>query len=387
MDSELKDLLENGKRYKCGEKTSPHKSWSKRAHSKWGRFFRRIFVLSIWGAIAFSLLLFVLFIQMPPLKTALSKQRKTSIVILDRNNNHIKTINDLYGLPIEVSDLPDHVWQSVVATEDKRFFYHFGIDPIGLSRAFFKNIFSGGIKQGGSTITQQVAKNIFLTRRKSFKRKFQELMVAFWLEAKFSKEQILSMYLNRVSLVSGKYGLNTASKELFNKEAKNLTIAEASTISAMLKAPSKYNPYRDSKASEKRTRLVLKNMYQQEYISGDQYAKALDSLKIIKPKKLRGIRYFTDFVVKNIRSRIGEIETDLIVKTTLDLSLHKKSNIHFGRVLTENKEKNVSQGAVLFMNKNGEILTMIGGKNYGESQFNRVVDAKRQPGSAFKPFV
>ncbi|MHA1540882.1 MAG: transglycosylase domain-containing protein [Alphaproteobacteria bacterium] len=387
MDLELKKLLENSKRYKCGFSKKSNSIKSKKNRGKYKKFFHLLLLISIWGGVAFSILLLILFFQMPPLKTALSKPRKTSIVILDRNNMHVRTINDLYGLPIEVENLPDHVWQAIVATEDKRFFYHFGIDPIGLLRAFFTNIFSGKVRQGGSTITQQVAKNIFLTPKRSIKRKIQELMVAFWLEARFSKKQILSMYLNRVSLVSGKYGLNTASKELFNKDAKKLSIAEASIISAMLKAPSKYHPYRDQVASEKRTRLILKNLYQQEYISGDDYAIALDSLKIIKPKKPKNIRYFTDFVLKNIISRIGKVESDLIVKTTLDLKLHQKSRLKLNEILDKNKDKNVSQGAIVFMNKKGEILTMIGGANYGKSQFNRAVDAKRQPGSAFKPFV
>lgn len=390
MDPELRKLLlsPHVKRYKCGPGHQVQKkSWSRRAHSRWGRNFRRLFVLGIWGMVAFSLLMFVLFIQMPPLKTALSTPRKASIVILDRNDTHIRTINDLYGLPVEVEDLPDHVWQAIIATEDKRFFSHMGIDPIGMLRAFLTNTFSGGIRQGGSTITQQVAKNIFLTRQKSVKRKLQELMVAFWLEAKFTKAQILSMYLNRVSLVSGKYGLNTAAKELFNKEAKELTIAEAAIISAMLKAPSRYHPYRDPAASEQRTRLILKNMYEQEYISGKEYATALDSLKVIKPQKTRGIRYFTDYIVREVRSRIGEIETDLVIKTTLDLSLHKKAQAELKKMLTTNTDKDVSQGAVLFMKTDGAILTMIGGRDYGESQFNRATDAKRQPGSSFKPFV
>ncbi|MBN2676416.1 MAG: PBP1A family penicillin-binding protein [Alphaproteobacteria bacterium] len=389
MDENLRKLLneEGLQRYRCGIKHLKKTPWRNRSKSRWGKYLRWVVVLGIWGTAGMSLLLFILFLQMPRLDTTLQKERKASIVIQDQSGQLIKTMNDIYGLPVEMKELPDYVWQAIVATEDRRFFYHFGIDPIGLMRAFVTNLFSAGIRQGGSTLTQQVAKNTFLSPERSMRRKLQELMVALWLEAKFTKEQILSMYLNRVSLVSGKYGINAASLEIFGKRARDLTIAESAIIAGMMKAPSKYHPFRYPEASEQRARLILKNMYDQKYIDGEQYAVALDSLKISKPQKEKSLRYFTDFVIRELRSHLGEIREDIIVRTTLNLDQQKQAEKVLRESLEENQDKDVSQGAVVILDFNGGVQALVGGKDYGQSQFNRATDARRQPGSSFKPFV
>jgi penicillin-binding protein 1A len=294
----------------------------------------------------------------------------------------------MYGETVSVERLPPHVWQAVVAIEDKRFFSHFGIDPRGLARAIWRNISSDGTIQGGSTITQQLAKNVFLSRRRSLARKIQEVMITAWLEGKFSKSQLLALYLNRVSLVGGKYGISTAAETLFGKPADKLDIPEAAIIAAMLKAPARYSPLSNPEASRARARIVLDQMLEQGFITKAQHAEAL-KYEYKRPRGGKsGSRYFIDYVMDELSSRTGELADDVTIHSTLDSRIQRTAeNVASGYVDKEGGKYGFGEVAAVVIDTGGGIVAMVGGRDYQESQFNRAHQMRRQPGSLFKPFV
>lgn len=303
----------------------------------------------------------------------------------------LASYGEVYGDYIEYKDLPKTLVQAVIATEDRRFFRHSGIDLVGIMRAMVVNLRAGRFVQGGSTITQQVAKNVFLTPERTMDRKVQEMMLAFWLEGRFTKEQILSIYLNRVYLGAGNYGVDAASRRYFNKSARDLNLMESAVLAGMLKAPSRYSPIASIEKAKKRGHQVLLNMVDADYISEKDVNTALAEFK--PPNAYRegdasGTRYFTDWIMDQLPLYVGNIEQDLVVITTLDPSLQKNAEDALIKVLdAEGPEKQTSQASLLAMTPNGAIKAMVGGRNYRESQFNRVVQANRQPGSVFKLFV
>ncbi len=313
--------------------------------------------------------------------------RQPSITFLDKEGRIIASYGDIYGQSIQYKDLPEDLINAVIVTEDKRFFYHPGVDIKGIARALYINLKAGRILQGGSTITQQLAKNLFLTPERSFTRKLHELILSFWLEIRFSKEQILSIYLNRVYLGSGTYGVQAASEKYFNKKVEELNLYESALIASLLKAPSKYNPIANEKLSKIRTSKVLENMLKDGLIS----MKDVDQAKIKNNKyekftsAPKSTRYFVDWLLPRVKSYLGEIKEDLIVRTTLDVKLQE---IAEGSVSTiTGNYPSADQSALVALNINGGVIAMVGGRDYGDSQFNRVTQAQRQPGSAFKIFV
>ncbi len=327
--------------------------------------------------------LYVLFVflQMPSLDSVLHETREPAIIFLDRNGREIRADGRIMGAAVSVDNLPPHVWQSIVAIEDKRFFEHGAISYRGTIRAVVLNLFRGHFAAGGSTITQQTAKNIFLSREKKMSRKIQELILSMWLEDRFSKNQILDLYMNRISLVGGMRGIDAAANTLFGHGAREMSLAESAQIAAMLKAPSAYSPLKNPERNIKRARVVLTEMVKQKYITIDQARIAASELKPSGEIQNKNIyRYWTDFVRDEIESRLGEINQDLYVYTTLDAKLQK-------RVATSVSD-NIGeyQGAVVAIARDGAILSMLGGDDYRVSQFNRAL-ALRQPGSAFKPVV
>ncbi len=313
--------------------------------------------------------------------------RQPSITFLDKEGRIIASYGDIYGQSIRYQQLPKNLIDAVIVTEDKRFFSHPGVDLKGVVRATYVNLKARRILQGGSTITQQLAKNLFLTPERSFTRKFHELILSFWLEMRFSKEQILSIYLNRVYLGSGTYGVQAAAEKYFNKKVEELNLYECALIASLLKAPSKYNPIANEELSKVRTTKVLNNMAKSGLIS---------TAKILETKKTnqrynkftsspKSTRYFVDWLLPRVKSYLGEIEEDLIVRTTLDVKLQKIAEDSVNNI--SSKYKSADQSAIVALNLNGGVLAMVGGKDYGDSQFNRVTQAQRQPGSAFKLFV
>ena len=327
--------------------------------------------------------LYVLFVflQMPSLDSVLHETREPVIVFLDNNGREMRADGRIMGAAVSVDNLPPHVWQAIVAIEDKRFFEHGAISYRGTLRAMILNMFHGHFAAGGSTITQQTAKNIFLSREKKVSRKIQELILSLWLENRFSKNQILDLYMNRISLVGGMRGIDAASNMLFGHGAREMNLAESAQIAAMLKAPSAYSPIKNPERNIKRAKIVLTEMVKQNYISLDAARAASAELKqSVKQQDKNIYRYWTDFVRDEIESRLGEINQDLYVYTTLDTKLQKQ----VATSLTSNIGE--YQGAIVAVARDGAIVSMLGGDDYVESQFNRAL-ALRQPGSAFKPVV
>ena len=354
----------------------------------WKIMLFRLFTIGIWCGIALAVMLVYLALTLPSIDAVMNQTRSPSITILDRSNEKIASINDLYGDTVRVENLPKHVWQAVIATEDKRFFDHWGVDVRGLFRAVYNNIKSNRTAQGGSTITQQLAKNVFLSKERSLKRKIQEVMITLWLENKLTKNHILSLYLNRVSLVGGKYGISIAAETIFGKSVYDLNIAEAAILAGMLKAPSKLNPMKNLDASLNRMRVVLKLMWEQGYISKDEYETYSNYQYEKKSITSNQTRYFIDYTMDGFNSLIGGINSDIIIYTTLDNKIQKTAENIAKSYLNNNGEKyKFSQIATVVLNNQGEILSMLGGMDYTQSQFNRATQMKRQPGSTFKPFV
>ena len=337
--------------------------------------------LLLLGVVAVAGYVLFIFLQMPSLDAILHETRPAAIVFLDKNGTEIRSSNRIMGTPVSVDTLPPHVWQAIVAIEDKRFFNHGPIDLRGITRAVFSNLVHGRIAAGGSSITQQTAKNIFLSREKKMSRKVQELILSYWLENRFDKNQVLDLYMNRVSLVGGMRGIDAASRVMFQCGANNMTIAQAAQIAAMLKAPTTYSPLRNPEKNIARARVVLTEMVRQGYITLNQARIAATQLAPATPAADTNIyRYWTDFVLDEVRSRIGGFESDLYVYTTLDMGLQEQ----ISAILPEKVAPH--QGAVIAMTHDGAVRAMSGGADYQASQFNRAL-AMRQPGSSFKPVV
>lgn len=317
--------------------------------------------------------------------------RRPNIKVVDANSWEIASFGDIYGPAIDLRKLPPHVPGAVIAVEDRRFYEHHGVDPRGLARAMWVNLQAGEVAQGGSTITQQVAKNLFLTPDRTLPRKIKEALLALKLEQRFSKDEILALYLNRVYFGAGTYGIEAAAERYFGKQAKDLTVYQAAMLAGLLKAPSRYNPVRDPDLAKTRTEVVLSTMVDTGVLTPQQGQAALKNasraLKSVINPTVYG-RYFSDWVVSQAEDYVGSVDRDLVIYTTLDGRLQTQSEKILVKHLEKSGEKlKVEQGAIVVLGTDGAVRAMVGGKDYGESQFNRAAQALRQPGSAFKPFV
>ncbi|MBP5364188.1 MAG: transglycosylase domain-containing protein [Alphaproteobacteria bacterium] len=340
-----------------------------------------LFNLILIGSVFVAGYVAVIYLRMPSLDSILHETRPAAVMFMDRNGNEIRSSGRIMGAPVSVETLPPYVWQAIVAIEDKRFFKHGPIDMRGTTRALVVNLFRGHFAAGGSSITQQTAKNIFLSRDKKISRKVQELILSHWLENRFNKNQVLDLYMNRVSLVGGMRGIDAASRVMFQVPATKMSLAQAAQIAAMLKAPTTYSPLKNPEKNITRARTILTEMVRQGYIDINQARAAARELAPATPAPdTNKYRYWTDFVLDEVGSRIGTFNTDLYVYTTIDMGLQE----HVARVLANKVEQ--YQGAVVAMEYDGAIRAMSGGADYQTSQFNRVL-ATRQPGSAFKPVV
>lgn len=367
------------------EKTTRSARTNSRKKQEKPSFRWRVFVwlcnLFLWVCVGIAGYVAVIYLRMPSLDSILHETRTATVIFLDSNGNEIRSANRIMGTPVSVETLPPHVWQAIVAIEDKRFFQHGPIDMRGIGRAFVSNLVRGRMASGGSTITQQTAKNIFLSREKKISRKVQELILSYWLENRFNKNQVLDLYMNRVSLVGGMRGIDAASRMMFQVPATQLSIGQAAQIAAMLKAPTTYSPLRNPDKNIQRARVILQEMVRQGYITITQARIAAQSLTPAVPASDTNLyRYWTDFVMDELRSRLGEFESDMYVYTTMDMGLQN-------RVSSELSSRiGTYQGAVVAMNPDGALRAMSGGADYQASQFNRTT-SPRQPGSAFKPVV
>lgn len=352
----------------------PRPSW------RW-RLFVWLINLGLLCMVAVATYVAVIFLQMPSLDAILHETRPAAVIFLDKNGNEIRSAGRIMGAPVSVDTLPPHVWQAIVAIEDKRFFEHGPIDVRGITRAMISNAVHGRFAAGGSSITQQTAKNIFLSREKKISRKVQELILSYWLENRFDKNQVLDLYMNRVSLVGGMRGIDAAARVMFQTPADKMTLAQSAQIAAMLKAPTSYSPLINPERNIKRARVVLQEMVRQGYVTLDDARAAAREMGPATPAPDTNIyRYWTDYVLDEVHSRIGVMDSDLVVHTTLDRNLQER----VAAILPSHVDS--YQGAVVAMTSSGALRAMVGGTDYQTSQFNRAT-TMRQPGSAFKPVV
>jgi len=364
-----------------GQAPRPRRSLGKRI-LYWGT------VLAVW-AVIFLVVFFAVFARdLPDTSSLYDVDRQPSITYLDRSGALIATRGTQMAPPADLDSLPDYVPAAFIAIEDRRFYMHPGFDPVGMSRAMVANVRAGRVVQGGSTLTQQLAKNLFLTPDQNLRRKAQELILAVWLELKFSKDEILALYLNRVYFGAGAYGIEAASQRYFDKGADRLTVGEAALLAGLLKAPSRYSPLSESERAAARATVVLDEMAEAGVITEAQRAAAVtEPVRVSRTLATQHAQYFIDWLDKSIRGLIGEPTEDLVVETTLDLTLQTAAERSVRRILDRDGSKGVQQAALVAMDGEGRVRAMIGGASYADSQFNRAVDARRQAGSAFKPFV
>jgi len=356
--------------------------------SGWRRLFYWCAVLAVWLLI-FMVVFFAVFARdLPSTDSLYNVDRQPSITYLDRNGALIAVRGTQMAPPADLDSLPDYVPAAFVAIEDRRFYNHPGFDPIGMSRAMVANMRAGRVVQGGSTLTQQLAKNLFLSPDQNMKRKVQELMLAVWLEMKFSKKEILALYLNRVYFGAGAYGIEAASQRYFDKSAKDLTVGEAALLAGLLKAPSRYSPVSESERAGARATVVLNEMVEAGVITDAQRAQAAATpVRVSRTLATQHAQYFVDWLDKQIRGLVGEPTEDLVVETTLDLTLQTSAERAVRRILDRDASRGVEQAALVALDGDGRVRAMIGGASYADSQFNRATDARRQAGSAWKPFV
>jgi penicillin-binding protein 1A len=317
-------------------------------------------------------------------------ERRPSITILAQDGSTIASFGDLFGEPVTLKEMSAYLPEAVIATEDRRFYSHFGIDPVGLARAAWTDLRTGHLVQGGSTITQQLAKVLFLTPERSFGRKIRETLLALWLEHRFTKDQILEIYLNRVYLGAGTYGVDAAAHRYFGKSAKQLGLFESAVIAGLLKAPNRFSPAKDRARAAGRAAQVLANMVEAGYIGATEAATAekQGAAATALAQVRSGSRYFADWVADQIGDFAGTADRDLVVRTTLEPRMQAAAEAAIADVLARFGARDaVSEGALVAMSPDGAVRAMVGGGDYGQSQFNRATQAQRQPGSSFKPFV
>ena len=347
-------------------------------------------VAAIWLFVGLLGLLAWYGYDLPDVDNLGEQTRRPSVRVVSADGVLLARFGDVYATPVRAKDLPLTLKQAVIATEDRRFYSHFGLDLFGLARAVIANLRARRIVQGASTLTQQLAKNVFLTPERSLKRKVQELMLALWLENRFSKDEILSIYLNRVYLGAGLYGVEAASRHYFGKKSRDLNLLESVMIAGLLKAPSRYAPSNNPRRALARARQVLKFMVDAGYL--DEAGEAAAARLPLTARRLlrsgRGGRYFADWVHDRVAGYAGPGAADITVTTTLDSRLQKAAEEALEWALAgEGATRGAYQGALVALDANGAVRAMVGGRDYGASQFNRATQARRQPGSAFKLFV
>ncbi|HZL39440.1 MAG TPA: PBP1A family penicillin-binding protein [Pseudolabrys sp.] len=368
----------------------PKKSRKKRSRrSLLGRMIYWSFVLGLWLVIGAVGVVAWTGAHLPPIQSLEIPKRLPSIQIVDVNGRPLATRGDAGGAVLPLKEMPGYVPKAFVAIEDRRFYEHYGVDPWGISRALIANILHRGVAQGGSTITQQLAKNLFLTQERTIHRKLQEAMLAIWLERKFTKTQILELYLNRVYFGSGAYGIEQAAQRYFGKSARQLSLPEAAILAGLVKSPSRLAPTRNFDGAEQRAQTVLAAMAELGFISeASSHAAVAHPPHVVAQGGSSSANYVADWVMDAVNDVLGHVEEDIVVKTTIDSALQANAEASLIDELAQKGDKaGVSQGALVAMTPDGAVRAMVGGRNYAESQFNRAVAAKRQPGSAFKAFV
>jgi len=361
----------------------------KKPTSLFGAMIYWTLTLGLWCGIAGAGLAVYYGSQLPPIDQLAIPKRPPNIAILASDGALIANRGDTGGAAIRLADLPSYLPKAFISIEDRRFYAHWGLDPVGVGRAVVTNLLGRGGMQGGSTLTQQLAKNLFLTQERTVSRKIQEAILALWLEHKFSKDQILELYLNRVYFGSGAYGVEAASEHYFGHSAREASLAESAVLAGLMKAPSKLAPDRNPEGANERAAQVLTAMAQEGHISESQAKQALGQpAQARRDARSGSVNYVADYVMDSLANTIGAIDEDIVVSTTVDERLQLAAENALAEELNKKGDKfGVTQGALVSIDPDGAVRALVGGRNYAESQFNRAVSAKRQPGSAFKPFV
>jgi penicillin-binding protein 1A len=346
-------------------------------------------VLGLWGTIAVVGVVVWAGAHLPPIQSLEIPKRPPTIQITGIDGSVLATRGEMAGTNVALKELPPYLPRAFIAIEDRRFYSHYGVDPIGIARALVTNILHRGVSQGGSTLTQQLAKNLFLTQERTMARKLQEAELALWLERKHSKAEILELYLNRVYFGSGAYGVEAAAQRYFGKSAKNVTVAEAAMLAGLVKSPTRLAPNRNPEGAEARAKIVLAAMADAKFITDGQAQAAITKPSYaVKAVGAGTINYVADWIGEVLDDLVGQIDQSIVVETTIDPKLQSVAEVAVIDELAAKSIKfNVTQGALVAMTPDGAVRAMVGGRNYAESQYNRAVTAKRQPGSAFKPFV
>jgi penicillin-binding protein 1A len=361
----------------------------KRKRPLLGRLISFIFVLGFWGTVAAGLAFGYIWFSLDQRGLLQIPERQPGMMILASDGTVLSEQGSFYGDAAYMADLPDYVPNAVIAIEDRRFRSHYGIDPLGLTRAMYRNIVSGHMVQGGSTLTQQLAKNLFLSAEKTATRKAQEAVLAIWLESKFTKDEILQLYLNRVYFGSGAYGIDQAAHTYYNKAASELSVMEAATLAGVLKAPTNYNPAKKPGESLARAKLVINSMVNENFITESDAKIAIDNpSQVTAPTSGPAKQFVVDWIVEQLPLLTKKIDQSIVIETTIDPTIQNNSeNALRSRLAKTGKKLHVSEGAVVALDTSGAVLALVGGRSYSKSQYNRAVKAKRQPGSSFKPFV
>jgi penicillin-binding protein 1A len=346
-------------------------------------------VLGLWALIAALGSIAFVVSTLPPIQSLEVPKRPPTVEIVGLDGRPLTMRGEMSGMDVAIKELPPYLPRAFVAIEDRRFYSHFGVDPIGLVRAVAANVLHRGVSQGGSTLTQQLAKNLFLTQERTLWRKMQELVLALWLERKFSKREILELYLNRVYFGSGAYGVEAAAQKYFGKPARAVKVAEAAMLAGLVKSPSRLAPSRNPDGAERRAQAVLTAMTEMGFVTETMAKTALaQPARAVRPAGAGSVNYVADWIMDVLDDLVGRVEQDLVVETSIDPALQVAAEKALVDELALKGQKfDVAQGAIVAMTPDGAVRALVGGKNYAESQFNRAVAAKRQPGSAFKPFV
>src|ERR1700681_516703 len=335
------------------------------------RLFYWAAVLGLWGVIAVVGVVIYVGAHLPPIQSLEIPKRPPTIQIVGVDGSVLGSRGEMPGANVALKDLPPYLPKAFIAIEDRRFYSHYGVDPIGILRAAVTNVLHRGVSQGGSTLTQQLAKNLFLTQERTMARKLQEVELALWLERKHSKSEILELYLNRVYFGAGAYGVEAAAQRYFGKSARSVTLAESALLAGLVKSPSRLAPTKNFSGAERRAQLVLAAMSEAGLIKDDAAKVAMMHPPRIVVQSVGGVNYVADWVMDVVNDLIGRVEQDIVVETGIDPVLQAAAEKALVDALTQKGEKfDVEQGALIAMTPEGTVRALVGGKSYAESQFN-----------------
>jgi penicillin-binding protein 1A len=322
------------------------------------------------------------------------KKSELAMTILDRYGNEVGARGIKHNDSVPLDQFPDHLIKAVLATEDRRFYEHFGIDIPGTLRAVLTNAKAGGVVQGGSSLTQQLAKNLFLSNERTIERKVKEAFLAMWLETRLSKNEILKLYLDRAYMGGGAFGVDAAAQYYFNKSARDVNLAEAAMLAGLFKAPTRFAPHVNLPAARARANTVLDNLVEAGFMSeGQVFGARRNPASAVDRRDERSPNYYLDWAYDEMKKLVDTFpksmtERVFVVRTALDVNLQREAeNAIESQLRLHGKEFGASQAGTVIMELDGSVRAMVGGRDYGASQFNRTTDALRQPGSSFKPYV